>query len=186
MGANESVALLSHRIDARELHNLTPLCGFISDEFSELGGCSRHRREPDASETRLHFGISDNGVNLFVEPFNDLCRCSTGRTDTMPPTCLVAWHRFCDWGHVRQCFYARRSGHTKDAELARLDISNGRGDSCEDDLYLPAEQIGVEVAAIRNVNHVDPGHHVEQLPKIWGAVPTPAEHMWILLGVALA
>src|SRR6516225_571141 len=59
-------------------------------------------------------------------------------------------------------------GHTKDAELTRFDISNGRGDSCEDDLYLPAEQIRVEVAAIRNVNQVGPGHHVEQLPENMG------------------
>src|SRR5215472_6643174 len=147
------LAVLSHWIDACELHNLSPLCGFISDEFSELGGCSRHRREPDASETRLHFGISDNGVNLFVELFDDLCRCSIGRTDTMPPTCFVAWHRFRDWGNVRQCFYVRRSGHTKDAELARLDISNGRGDSCEDDLYLPAEESRMVVKClIRNGN----------------------------------
>src|SRR6516165_9702653 len=127
MGANESVAVLSHWIDARELHNLTPLRGFISDESSELGGCSRNRREPDASETRLHFGISDNGVNLFVEPFNDLCRCSTGRTDPMKPTCFVARHRFCDWGHVLQCFFLPSINDTKGEELAPLDIPNGRG-----------------------------------------------------------
>jgi len=86
----------------------------------------------------------------------------------MKPTCFVARHRFCDWGHVRQCFYVRRSGHTKGAELARLDIPNGRGDSVEDDLYLPAEQIREVAAAIRNVNQVDPGHHLEQLPENMG------------------
>ena len=42
------------------------------------------------------------------------------------------------------------------------------------------------VAAIRHVDHVDAGHHLEQLAGDMGALPVPADAMLTLPGLALA
>ena len=54
------------------------------------------------------------------------------------------------------------------------------------DLHLSAEQIGSETAAIRDVNQVDAGHHLEQLAGDMVALPFPADAKLILPGLALA
>ena len=55
-------------------------------------------------------------------------------------------------------------------------------------LHLSAEQIGQRgrVAAIGHVDHVDAGHHLEQLAGDMGRRPMPADAMLILPGLALA
>ena len=52
----------------------------------------------------------------------------------------------------------------------------------------PPMQIGQRgrAAAIRHVNHVDAGHHLEQLTGDMGALPFPPDAMLILPGLALA
>ena len=59
----------------------------------------------------------------------------------------------------------------------------------EHDLHLSAEQIGKRGcrAAIRHVNQVDAGHHLEQLAgNMWCVLPMPADAILILPGLALA
>ena len=78
---------------------------------------------------------------------------------------LVARHKFGHGRDVRQRLRARRGGHRQRAQLAGLDVLDRRGQGDEHDLHLPAEQIGQRGrrAAIGHVDHVDAGHHLEQL-----------------------
>ena len=58
----------------------------------------------------------------------------------------------------------------------------------EHDLELPADQIGKRkrLAAVRDVDHVDTGHHLEQFAGDMGGLPVPPDAMLILPGLALA
>src|SRR5262245_23368196 len=51
-----------------------PLLGLVGDEFGERGGCHRHRVNAQAGEPRTYVGISGDGVDLLVEPVDDLGR----------------------------------------------------------------------------------------------------------------
>ena len=72
--------------------------------------------------------------------------------------------------------------------LPALMYSIDDGSGGEHDLHLPAEQVGQRGpgAAIGHVNHVDAGHHLEQLAGHMSRVPMPADAMLILPGLALA
>ena len=64
-----------------------------------------------------------------------------------------------------------------------------RRHGAEVDLHLSAEQISQRrrLAAIWHVDHVDAGHHLEQLAGHMGhRVPLPGDAMLILPGLALA
>ena len=101
---------------------------------------------------------------------------------------LVARHEFAHGRDVRQRLRARRGGHRQRAQLAGPDVLDRRGQAVEHDLHLPAEQIGQRRrrAAIGHVNHVDAGHHLEQLAGDMWPGSIAADAMLILPGLALA
>src|SRR5262249_48921232 len=57
------------------------------------------------------------------------------------------------------------------AQHAALDVLDARGDGAENDLHLSAEQIGNVTAAIRNVDQVDTGLHLEPFAEDVGDGP---------------
>ena len=86
---------------------------------------------------------------------------------------LVARHEIAHGRNVRQRLRARRGGHRQRAQLAGPDVLDRRRHGGEHDLHLPAEQIGERGrrAAIGHVDHVDAGHHLEQLAGHMGRGP---------------
>ena len=78
---------------------------------------------------------------------------------------LVARHELGHGRDAGQRVRARRGGYCERAQRASPDIPYRRDSGGEHDLHLPAEQIGERRSAttIRHVNHVDAGHHLEQL-----------------------
>jgi hypothetical protein len=56
----------------RELHHLGPLLGFICDEFTEVGGRARKRREAQFRKPRRYLGVGERGIDLLVELVDDL------------------------------------------------------------------------------------------------------------------
>ena len=56
-------------------------------------------------------------------------------------------------------------GYRQRAQLAGPDVLDGRGHGVETKLHLSGEQIGQgrSLAAIRDMDHVDASHHLEQL-----------------------
>jgi hypothetical protein len=61
----------------------------------------------------------------------------------------------------------RHGGYCERAQPTSPDIPYRRDSAGEHDLHLPAEQIGKRRPAttIGHMNHVDPGHHLEQLAR---------------------
>ena len=112
-----------------------------------------------------------------------------GAPTPIPCARLVARHEIANGRDVRQHLRARRGGHRQRAQLAGPDVLDRRGHGIEHDLHLPAEQIGQRGrrAAIGHVDHVDAGHHLEQLAgHMVARPPMPADAMLILPGLALA
>ena len=70
-------------------------------------------------------------------------------------------------GDIRQHRLTLRAVTAKARSLPLFDEAERRRQWIERDLHLSAEQIGKLAALIGNVNHLDAGHHIEQL----------AEHM---------
>src|SRR5262249_27099645 len=62
----------SLRLDARELDHLGPFLGFGCNESAELGGAKNHWDGADIAEPRLDVRRSQPGIDLAVEPFDDL------------------------------------------------------------------------------------------------------------------
>src|SRR5215469_2879620 len=91
-----------------------------------------------------------------------------GGTDPVPTARFVARHKFANGGNVGQHFQTRRIGHRKGAQFTSSDVLDRCRDGSKRYLHLTAEQIGQVIAAIRDVNQVNAGHHLEQF----------AEEMW--------
>ena len=62
----------SVRLDARGLDHLGPLVGLGGDEFSEFGGCQRHRLNAKIDKSGLRLRISEGGGHRFAELVDDL------------------------------------------------------------------------------------------------------------------
>ena len=69
-----------------------PLLGIISNKFPELGGRGREYAAPELGHARLHGGICQRGVDLAIEPLDDLRRRPLGCTETKPSGDRVARH----------------------------------------------------------------------------------------------
>src|SRR5258705_8528250 len=61
----------SLRLEARELHHLTPLFGFFGDELSEVVRRACKYRCTQVSESCLHLGMGKTRIYLLVETVND-------------------------------------------------------------------------------------------------------------------
>src|SRR5215470_1445796 len=98
-----------------------------------------------------------------------LSTISTGvffwRADPYPAGRLVARHELSHGRDVRQRVRARRGGDCERAQPTGPDVPYRRDSGGEHDLHLAAEQIGDRRSGttIGYVNHVDAGHHLEQL-----------------------
>src|SRR5262245_30734924 len=92
----------SFRFEARELHNLCPLFGFVDDEFSKVGGRHGHWHATNVGEPCLNLGIGEARIELSVELVDDLGRRALRCADAVPGARLVVRHKFAYGGDVRQ------------------------------------------------------------------------------------
>src|SRR5262249_9572421 len=90
------------RLETCELHHLPPLLGFCRDELTKFGGRHRHRRSTEIGEPRLDLGISEGGVNLFVEFLDNLNRRVPRRAYPLPSRGLIAGHEIAYRRAIRQ------------------------------------------------------------------------------------
>src|SRR5262245_58417896 len=77
----------SFHLCARELDHLTPLVGFIGNEFSEICRRAEQRSATEAREPYLHFGVRETGIYFLVQFVDDFWRTPT--TSTCYPN---DWH----------------------------------------------------------------------------------------------
>jgi hypothetical protein len=90
----------SFRFEARELHNLCPLFGFVDDKFSKVGGRHRHRRAAKVGEPCLNLGSGEARIELSVELVDDLGRRALRCPDAVPGARLAIRHKFAYGGDV--------------------------------------------------------------------------------------
>src|SRR5215470_11967845 len=73
-------------LDARELHHLAPLLGFLGNEPPKVGG--RAWKHTKVGKPRLDLGIGKRGIHLLVEGVDDfggrILRCAEARTRRSP------------------------------------------------------------------------------------------------------
>ena len=148
-------------LDAGKLDHLRPFLGFVGDQFSEFGGCHRHRYNAQTDKVSFDFGIGHNGIDRAVELFDNFVGGVLGGNDTVPTARLVARHRFADGGDFRERFHTRGSGHPKGAQFTSSDVFDRRTEASKCYLHLSGEQIGHGTGAIWYMNQVNAGHHLE-------------------------
>src|SRR5215510_4041101 len=81
------------QLDPRELHHLGPFLGFVGDEFPESSGGHKCRLEAHVEEEHLHLRISNDCVDLVVEPVNNVGGRIFRGANTLPTARLVAGHK---------------------------------------------------------------------------------------------
>src|SRR5262245_3129469 len=178
----------SFRLDVSGPDHLAPLLGFLGDELGEVGGREREHLATEIGKPRLDFRIGEAGVDLRIELVNNVGGRVLGRADAEPLARLIARHEFSHNWDARQRLRACRGRYRERAQPASPDILDRCDSAGEHDLHLPAEQIGQRgpAAAIRHMDHVDPGHHLEQLARyMWAASDANRRHVdfaWIRLG----
>ena len=83
--------LLEYRPDSGSAEgpdDVAPLLGFVGDQLSKLSRRSR-QRHAEVSETDLHLGVGEGGVDLLVELLDDLGWRVPGNADAIPRCGLV-------------------------------------------------------------------------------------------------
>src|SRR5689334_8030986 len=88
----------SLRLDAGELHDLAPLLSFGGDELRKIRGRSHQRGSIEIGKPRLHRGLREAGVDLAIEPLDDLGGRLSRRADAEPGARLVGRHGLVDRG----------------------------------------------------------------------------------------
>src|SRR5262249_37848821 len=88
-------------LDACELNHLAPLLSFLSDELAEVGRRAWKCGGAPLGKPRVHFGIGEGRIDLFVEPVNNLRRRVFRRADACPEARLIARHEFGNRRDVR-------------------------------------------------------------------------------------
>ena len=76
---------LSLRLDIGRPDYSRPLLGVIGDEFPEFGRRTCKRRVAQIGEARLDPSLGKTGVDLFVEPVDDLGWSALGCRDPCQP-----------------------------------------------------------------------------------------------------
>src|SRR5262252_5339421 len=66
------------RLDVCCSDHLAPLCGFVSDEFTEVGGRLGERCGSQVGQARLDVGIRKTRIDIRVQLVDDLGRCISG------------------------------------------------------------------------------------------------------------
>src|SRR5262249_48205954 len=123
----------------------------------------RKRGATEIRKARLDFGISEGGSDLAVELINNRGGRMFGRTDPKPVAGLEARHKFAPSRGVPQRLRAGCGGNRERAQLPGSDVLDRSGDPGERNHDLSAEKISQcgPRAAIRHVNEIDAGHHLE-------------------------
>src|SRR5580704_13979748 len=174
-------------LDPRKLDHLSPLCDLVIDEFAELSRRDRHRLSAHEGKARRHTGIGEDGVDLFVELFDDVARGIPGGTDPVPNVGFIAGHKLGNSGNIWQCIRTGRAGHGQSAHLPIFDVFDALSYRTEHDLHLSGQQIGHIGASIRNVYQLDVGHGIKEfahdVSRSACARGGHAQHAWIGFGV---
>src|SRR5579871_4966874 len=100
----------SIRLYAGKLYDLGPFIDFLLDKLAKLGRRAPHGRVAELGQACLQFRIGKTGIDVPVEPVDDLAGHMPGDTDPIPATRLVARHELGDARHVRQHIRALRGG----------------------------------------------------------------------------
>src|SRR5215470_12465731 len=84
------------RFDARELNHLGPLFGFVGNDLSEISGGHGHRHAANLAESCLQSGVGQSGVDLSVQPCDDVGRRTLRSHETPPGRCFISWEEIAD------------------------------------------------------------------------------------------
>ena len=106
--------------------------------------------------------------DLAVEPRNDCGRRARGHHHSVPGVRLESRQSdFIDRGQLRRRRRAPRARHRERPKLPVPHVREGRRHGREHELHLATEEIRERRrrAFVRHVNHPDPRHRVEQLPR---------------------
>src|SRR5215471_11618019 len=109
-------------LDARELHHLAPLFGFLGNEPPKVGGWASEQAAAHLGQLRLDLGIGKAGVDFSAEPVDNVDGRVPGCADAEPDARLVARHELAHGRDVRQRFRARQGRYREAAKFASLDV----------------------------------------------------------------
>src|SRR5262245_63932591 len=153
------------RLGAGELDYLGPLVGFFRDASCVLAGRQRKHLAAKVGNAWLDRGVSEDGVNLPVERVDDFGGRVLRRADTGPRARLETRYEVAKWWDVGKRLQARRGRHRQWAQPAGPDVFYGGRHIVEHDMHLSGNEIGQRQwrSPIRHMQHVDAGHHFEQL-----------------------
>src|SRR5580704_9562538 len=172
------------------LDDLGPFFRLVDDELFEVGGRHRLRYAAKIDKSRLDLRIGKRRVYLLIQSVDNIGGRIFGRADALPGAGLESRHGLSHGRDIRQRLRARHAGHGQRAHRTRFDGADRLRQWAEHDLHLPGNQVGEpgRTAAIRHVNHVDAGHHLEKLAADMGraaaAARRHADLAWIRLGVS--
>src|SRR5262249_11276373 len=105
------------RLEARELHDLAPLLGFIDDEPAEIGGWTPRGGRPHLGKPRLDPRIGKARIDLLVEPGDDVGGGIRGRDDARPAGRLETRHIIAHRRDIRQQVRACCAGQSQSSQL---------------------------------------------------------------------
>src|SRR5215470_10700530 len=150
-------------LDARELHDLGPLQGVFGDELAEIGNRSPQPRKAKVGKPRFHLVIGKSRVDLAVELVDDLGRRVLGRGKAQPGARLETRQEFAQGCHFGQRLLPLRGRNGEGVQLAGSNVLHRPTQGAEEHIHLSAKQVSYRwsVATIGNVQHVDPGRHLE-------------------------
>src|SRR5262249_7455765 len=91
----------SFRLDVGRADHFGPFLGFLSYELAEVRRRERQRDAAKVGKAGLDLMIGESGVDLLVEPLDDLGRRAVWCADAEPITGLVARHELSHGRDVR-------------------------------------------------------------------------------------
>ena len=125
---------MSVRFDARELHHLGPLLGFVGDELAESAGEPASTVPPRSASRALILGSARPALISLLSLSMISVGVFFGAPTPIPVARLVARHEIANGRKVRQHLRARRGRHRQRAQLASPDVfdrgSSGRNMTC--------------------------------------------------------
>src|SRR4051812_43566775 len=72
------------RLDVGRPGHLAPLLGFVGDDLAELGRRTAKDAATEIGDAPFHLGIAQCGIDLLVEPVDDVCGRVSWRSDAIP------------------------------------------------------------------------------------------------------
>ena len=109
-----------------EMHHLLPLGGLGGDHLAEVLGRAGDRLAAELGQALAHLRVGQRAVDLGVDLVDELARRVLRHADAEPGGRLVAGHGLADRRQVRQRRLALLRGDRQRAQLAALDVADGR------------------------------------------------------------